>query len=141
MEKHAKNRNESMLQAKQPTCDCCQDLPEARKMPRRDFLTAAGGAVPGASALGGLVPVSGRLAPTDPHGGLRKAGERAKRGKLKICFGMCPGVGKTFAMLQAAREKQSDGCEVVIGIVETHGRKETEALLEGMPIMPRSQVE
>src|SRR6266850_4376932 len=65
----------------------------------------------------------------------------ATRGKLKIFFGMSPGVGKTYAMLQAARQKQSDGCEVVVGIVETHGRKETEALLEGMPIMPRIQVE
>jgi two-component system sensor histidine kinase KdpD len=63
------------------------------------------------------------------------------RGKLKIFFGMCPGVGKTYAMLQAARQKQAEGCEVVVGIVETHGRKETEALLEGMPIMPRTQVE
>src|SRR6266511_3140891 len=65
----------------------------------------------------------------------------AGRGKLKIFFGMSPGVGKTYAMLQAARQKQAQGCEVVVGIVETHGRKETEALLEGMPIMPRAQVE
>src|ERR1700694_4037840 len=63
------------------------------------------------------------------------------RGKLKIFFGMSPGVGKTYAMLQAARQKQAEGCEVVVGVVETHGRKETEALLEGMPIMPRTQVE
>jgi two-component system, OmpR family, sensor histidine kinase KdpD len=63
------------------------------------------------------------------------------RGKLKIFFGMSPGVGKTYAMLQAARQKQAEGCEVVVGIVETHGRKETEALLDGMPIMPRSQIE
>src|SRR5262249_10703813 len=65
----------------------------------------------------------------------------ASRGKLKIFFGMSPGVGKTYAMLEAARQKQDEGCEVVIGIVETHGRKETEALLEGMPIMPRLQIE
>ncbi len=65
----------------------------------------------------------------------------AARGKLKIFFGMCPGVGKTYAMLQAARQKQTEDCEVVVGIVETHQRKETEALLEGMPIMPRTQVE
>jgi two-component system, OmpR family, sensor histidine kinase KdpD len=63
------------------------------------------------------------------------------RGKLKIFFGMSPGVGKTYAMLQAARQKMLEGCEVVVGIVETHGRKETEALLDGMPIMPRTQVE
>jgi len=65
----------------------------------------------------------------------------ATRGKLKIFFGMSPGVGKTYAMLQAARQKQGEGCEVVVGIVETHGRKETEALVEGMPIMPRTRVE
>jgi two-component system sensor histidine kinase KdpD len=65
----------------------------------------------------------------------------ATRGKLKIFFGMSPGVGKTYAMLQAARQKQQQGTEVVIGIVETHGREETEALLEGLPIMPRAQLE
>ena len=65
----------------------------------------------------------------------------ALRGKLKIFFGMSPGVGKTYAMLQAAQQKLQQGCEVVVGIVETHGRKETEALLEGMPIMPRTQLE
>src|ERR1700719_965798 len=67
--------------------------------------------------------------------------QAATRGKLRIFFGMSPGVGKTFAMLEGARQKQADGCEVVIGVVETHGRKETEALLEGMPIMPRTQIE
>lgn len=72
---------------------------------------------------------------------LKREEAEATRGKLKIFFGMSPGVGKTFAMLQAARQKQTEGCEVVVGIVETHGRKETEALLEGMPIMPRAQIE
>jgi two-component system, OmpR family, sensor histidine kinase KdpD len=65
----------------------------------------------------------------------------ASRGKLKIFFGMSPGVGKTYAMLQAAQQKLQQGTEVVIGVVETHGRKETEALTEGMPIMPRAQFE
>src|SRR6195256_1284725 len=65
----------------------------------------------------------------------------AARGKLKIFFGMSPGVGKTYAMLQAAQQKLQQGTEVVIGVVETHGRKETEALTEGMPIMPRAQLE
>jgi two-component system sensor histidine kinase KdpD len=72
---------------------------------------------------------------------LKREETESARGKLKIFFGMSPGVGKTYAMLQAARQKQAEGCEVVVGIVETHGRKETEALLEGMPIMPRTQVE
>src|SRR5215510_5598671 len=72
---------------------------------------------------------------------LKREEAKSTRGKLKIFFGMSPGVGKTYAMLQAARQKQAEGCEVVVGIVETHGRKETEALLEGMPIMPRAQIE
>src|SRR6201993_1177094 len=72
---------------------------------------------------------------------LKREEAKSVRGKLKIFFGMSPGVGKTYAMLQAARQKQAEGCEVVVGIVETHGRKETEALLEGMPIMPRTQIE
>src|SRR5216117_1214757 len=72
---------------------------------------------------------------------LKREEAESARGKLKIFFGMCPGVGKTYAMLQAARQKQAEGCEVVIGIVQTHGRKETESLLEGMPIMPRAQIE
>jgi two-component system, OmpR family, sensor histidine kinase KdpD len=72
---------------------------------------------------------------------LKRDEAKSTRGKLKIFFGMSPGVGKTYAMLQAARQKQAEGCEVVVGIVETHGRKETEALLKGMPIMPRLQVE
>src|ERR1700741_1000846 len=65
----------------------------------------------------------------------------ATRGKLKIFFGMSPGVGKTYAMLQAAQQKVAQGIEVVVALVETHGRKETEALLEGMPILPRTQLE
>lgn len=72
---------------------------------------------------------------------VKREEEAATRGKLKIFFGMSPGVGKTFAMLQAAQQKLAQGTEVVIGIVETHGRKETEALTEGMPIMPRSQID
>src|ERR1700694_2850188 len=72
---------------------------------------------------------------------LKREETAASRGKLKIFFGMSPGVGKTYAMLQAAQQKLQQGTEVVIGVVETHGRKETEALTEGMPIMPRSQLE
>jgi two-component system sensor histidine kinase KdpD len=72
---------------------------------------------------------------------MKRQEAKSARGKLKIFFGMSPGVGKPYAMLEAARQKQAQGCEVVIGIVETHGRKETEALLEGLPIMPRMQIE
>ncbi len=72
---------------------------------------------------------------------LKREEAESTRGKLNIFFGMSPGVGKTYAMLLAAREKQAEGCEVVVGIVETHGRKETEALTEGMPIVPRALIE
>jgi len=48
----------------------------------------------------------------------------------------CTGVGKTYAMLEAARQKRAEGVEIVAGLVETHGRKETEALLEGLEVLP-----
>src|SRR6267378_7620324 len=82
-----------------------------------------------------------RPSPDEILARMKREETESTRGKLKIFFGMSPGVGKTYAMLQAARQKQAEGCEVVVGIVETHGRKETEALLEGMPIMPRTRIE
>jgi len=63
---------------------------------------------------------------------------RAARGKLKIFFGASAGVGKTYAMLSAARRQQELGTDIVIGVVETHGRKETEALVAGLErLLPR----
>ena len=62
--------------------------------------------------------------------------KEAQRGKLKIFFGSCPGVGKTYAMLQAAHQKLKQGRDVVAGIVETHKRPETEKILEGIPSLP-----
>src|SRR5262245_24291150 len=62
------------------------------------------------------------------------------RGRLKIFLGAAPGVGKTFEMLTAARARRADGMDVVVGIVETHGRRETEALLEGLEVIPRRSV-
>lgn len=62
---------------------------------------------------------------------------RSKRGQLKIFFGACAGVGKTFAMLQAARQLQREGVPVGIGIVETHGRKDTQELTEGLTVLTR----
>jgi two-component system sensor histidine kinase KdpD len=62
------------------------------------------------------------------------------RGRLKLFFGMCPGVGKTYAMLAAARQRLAEAREVLVGIVETHGRRETEALLEGLAVLPRRVV-
>ena len=64
-----------------------------------------------------------------------------KRGRLKVFVGMCPGVGKTYTMLEAARREHAAGRDVVIGYVETHGRKETDALAEGLPKIPRRPVE
>ena len=58
---------------------------------------------------------------------------QARRGKLKLFFGASAGVGKTFAMLSAARVQQQQGIDVVIGVIETHGRAETEALVAGLP--------
>jgi two-component system sensor histidine kinase KdpD len=66
--------------------------------------------------------------------------KQKKRGKLKIFLGYAPGVGKTYTMLEAARLKKKD-TDVVVAFVETHGRAETEALLEGLEIIPRRQVE
>ncbi len=62
---------------------------------------------------------------------------RKKRGRLKVFLGMCPGVGKTFAMLEAAQRELKNGRDLVIGYVETHGRKETDALTNGLPLIPR----
>src|SRR5262245_8701716 len=63
--------------------------------------------------------------------------EKGRVGRLKIFVGAAPGVGKTFEMLETARAKLKEGVNVVVGVVETHGRKETEALLEGLEVLPR----
>ncbi len=62
--------------------------------------------------------------------------ERAGRGKLRIFFGASAGVGKTFAMLEAARDARRRNVDVVVGYVEPHGRRETEQLLEGLEQLP-----
>ena len=64
--------------------------------------------------------------------------ERQKaRGKLKIFLGYAAGVGKTYAMLEAAQSRKAEGVDVVAALVETHGRAETEALLKGLEEVPR----
>jgi two-component system, OmpR family, sensor histidine kinase KdpD len=63
--------------------------------------------------------------------------EKSKRGKLKIFFGMCAGVGKTYTMLETARAEKLKGTDIIIGYIETHNRKETAELLEGFEIVPR----
>ena len=67
--------------------------------------------------------------------------EEGRIGKLRIFVGAAPGVGKTYEMLLQARARKADGYDVLVGVVETHGRKETEALLEGLEIVPRRRVE
>src|ERR1700733_6080903 len=70
---------------------------------------------------------------------LLEAARREERriGKLRIFVGAAPGVGKTYEMLQQAHARAKDGYDVVVGIVETHGRAETEALLQGLEVVPR----
>ncbi len=72
---------------------------------------------------------------------LQKEEARERRGKLKIFFGMAAGVGKTYAMLEAAQRLRAEGVDIVVGLVETHGRAETQALLEGLTILPKRRVE
>src|SRR6202162_4127407 len=62
------------------------------------------------------------------------------RGKLKIFLGAAPGVGKTYAMLASARSAKAEARDVVVGLVETHGRIETETLLQGLDILPRKPI-
>jgi len=66
--------------------------------------------------------------------------EKDRRGKLTIFLGAAPGVGKTYAMLSRARRLKVDGSDVVVGLVETHGRSETAGLLDGLEILPRRRV-
>ncbi|WP_158811420.1 sensor histidine kinase KdpD [Beijerinckia sp. L45] len=66
--------------------------------------------------------------------------EEKRSARLKIFLGAAPGVGKTYAMLQAAQAKRRDGIDVVVGIVETHGRAETQALLDGLETVPRQNI-
>lgn len=72
---------------------------------------------------------------------LQRDEAREQRGRLKIFFGACAGVGKTFAMLQAARKLREEGADVVVGVLETHGREETARLLEGLEVLPHKSVE
>ena len=65
---------------------------------------------------------------------------RSQRGRLKIYLGYCAGVGKTFQMLLEANRLRESGVDVVVGLVETHGREETEALLKGLEIIPRERI-
>ena len=78
-------------------------------------------------------PLARGIAPKQPT-------EEGRTGKLKIFLGAAPGVGKTYEMLQEARARVKDGADVVVGVVETHGRKETDALLDGLEVLPRRAI-
>ncbi len=84
------------------------------------------------------MPVSGDGRP-DPDALLRAAAQEG-RGRLKVFLGAAPGVGKTFEMLSEGAARRRDGADVVVGVVETHGRAETEALTRGHEIMPRRPI-
>ena len=94
-----------------------------------------------------MFPAIAALDPTptrpDPDALLAKLAAdevRAARGKLKIFFGASPGVGKTYAMLVAAGQMRAQGVDVVVGVVETHGRSETAALLRGLEMLPPREI-
>ncbi len=84
------------------------------------------------------MPISSEQRP-DPDALLAKVTHeeaRAQRGKLRIYFGSSAGVGKTYAMLVAARKLRAEGRDLLLGVIETHGRAETEALLSELPALP-----
>jgi two-component system sensor histidine kinase KdpD len=72
---------------------------------------------------------------------LLEVADRAERSRLRVFMGAAPGVGKTYAMLEAAQERRREGVDVVVGVVETHGRAETEALTEGLEVIPKRAIE
>ncbi|WP_374651770.1 DUF4118 domain-containing protein [Dongia sp.] len=71
---------------------------------------------------------------------LLESAQREQQGRLKIFLGAAPGVGKTYEMLLSGKKRRQEGIDVVIGVVETHGRAETEALLEGLEVIPRKLI-
>ncbi|MBY6266223.1 sensor histidine kinase KdpD [Azospirillum sp. 412522] len=85
-------------------------------------------------------PHGDRSGRPSPDALLRQAAKE-EQGRLKIFLGAAPGVGKTFEMLQTAQARRRDGADIVVGVVETHGRRETEALVAGLEVVPRRAVE
>lgn len=81
--------------------------------------------------------INERPDPDELLASLKLEEEKSKKGKLKIFFGMCAGVGKTYTMLETAQAEKSKGCDIVVGYVETHNRKETAELVKGFELIPR----
>ena len=86
------------------------------------------------------VPNDTRPNPDSLLAKVKLAEKKAQRGKLRIYFGSSAGVGKTFAMLVAARKLRSEAVDVVVGVVETHGRSETAAQIEGLEVLPPKSI-
>jgi len=87
------------------------------------------------------MPADARQDPDLLLASIQKEEAQQKRGRLKVFLGMCPGVGKTFAMLEAAQRELKAGRDLVVGYVETHQRKETDALVGGLPQIPRLKLD
>lgn len=87
------------------------------------------------------MPADSRPDPDSLLQRLRAEEAKAARGKLRIYFGSSAGVGKTYAMLLAARKLLAEGRQVLVGVVETHGRSDTAALIDGLSLLPPRQVE
>ncbi len=81
-----------------------------------------------------------RRSPEELLARIREEEARAGRGRLKVFFGASPGVGKTYTMLEEARARRAEGVDLVVGVVETHGRSETAALLAGLEVLPRREL-
>ncbi|HVN57026.1 MAG TPA: sensor histidine kinase KdpD [Bacteroidales bacterium] len=86
-------------------------------------------------------PDDNRPDPDEILASIKRDDERSRKGKLKIFFGMCAGVGKTFSMLESAQIDKTKGKDIIIGYIETHGRPDTQALLKGFEIIPRKKIE
>ena len=84
--------------------------------------------------------IDNRPDPDELLSAIKREEASAQTGSLRIFFGMSAGVGKTYAMLRAAQDKRLEGVDVVVGIVETHGRAETQRLLEGLTVIPRQDI-
>src|SRR5512147_2166138 len=82
-----------------------------------------------------------RLNPDELLSHIQKEEQQQNRGQLKIFLGYAAGVGKTYAMLEAAHQRREEGMDVVVGYIETHKRAETEELVAGLEVLPRKQVE
>ncbi len=85
--------------------------------------------------------MSDRRGRPSPEALLKQAAREGGRGRLKIFLGAAPGVGKTYEMLSAAQARRREGVDVVVGLVETHGRVETQALIDGLEVLPRRVID